>query len=147
MSSRWLRRRRHGDDGIDETARFTIAADADSARHERIEVLGEGGTGKLWLLRDERIGRRVAQKELLESIDDPHMRARFLREARLQVQVQLGHPAVVPVYDLGVSADGKLYFTMKRVRGVTLAGVVHESRPARSKRASLPAVVRSAWRA
>ncbi|MEO6951753.1 MAG: hypothetical protein ABI321_08060 [Polyangia bacterium] len=50
--------------------------------------------GKVWLLRDERIGRRVAQKALLESIDDPGMRARFLREARLHGQLE--HPRSYP---------------------------------------------------
>jgi hypothetical protein len=36
---------------------------------------------------------------------------RFVREAR--VQGQLEHPSIVPVYDLGVEADGQVYFTMK----------------------------------
>lgn len=111
--------------GRDETAPVEFL-DSEAARYERLKVLGEGGMGKVWLLRDERIGRRVAQKVLLESIDDPGMRARFLREARLQGQLE--HPAVVPVYDLGTGTDGKLYFTMKRVRGVTLSDVIARSR-------------------
>ena len=36
------------------------------------------------------------------------------------MQGQLEHPAVVPVYDLGVGPDGGAYFTMKRIRGETL---------------------------
>ena len=43
---------------------------------------------------------------------------RFVREAR--IQGQLDHPAMVPVYDLGARSDGDVFFTMKRVRGVTL---------------------------
>ena len=43
---------------------------------------------------------------------------RFVREARIQGQLE--HPSVPPVYDLGLDADGSPYFTMKRVRGVTL---------------------------
>ncbi len=35
---------------------------------------------------------------------DPAAVARFLREAR--VQGQLEHPAIVPVYDLATGADG-----------------------------------------
>lgn len=50
------------------------------------------------------------------------LRARFLREAR--VQGQLEHPAIVPVYDLGVDPNGASYFTMKRVRGMTLEAVL-----------------------
>jgi serine/threonine-protein kinase len=41
------------------------------------------------------------------------------------VQGRLEHPAVVPVYDLGADATGP-YFTMRRVRGVTLAHVLKE---------------------
>jgi serine/threonine-protein kinase len=48
--------------------------------------------------------------------------ARFLREAR--VQGQLEHPSIVPVYDLGADGEGRAYFTMKRVRGLTLAHVL-----------------------
>ena len=34
---------------------------------------------------------------------------------------QLEHPSIVPVYELGVRTDGRLYYTMKLVRGGTLA--------------------------
>jgi serine/threonine-protein kinase len=48
--------------------------------------------------------------------------ARFAREARLQGQLE--HPAIVPVYDIGVDDAGSLWFTMKRVRGLTLEQVL-----------------------
>jgi WD40 repeat protein len=44
---------------------------------------------------------------------------RFLREAR--VTGLLEHPNVVPVYELGVRADGTLYYTMRLVHGRTMA--------------------------
>jgi serine/threonine-protein kinase len=44
------------------------------------------------------------------------------------VQGQLEHPAIVPVYDLGVDPEGAAYFTMKRVRGMTLAEVLEALR-------------------
>jgi serine/threonine-protein kinase len=50
------------------------------------------------------------------------MRRRFMREAR--VQGQLEHPAIVPVHDLARDPRGAAYFTMKRVRGATLQHVV-----------------------
>ncbi|HTM20066.1 MAG TPA: serine/threonine-protein kinase, partial [Kofleriaceae bacterium] len=85
--------------------------------------LGQGGMGVVSLLYDKRIGRRVAAKGLRpELAGDATTRARFLREA--QVQGQLEHPAVVPVYDIGSGADGTPYFTMKSVRGVTLRGIL-----------------------
>src|SRR5687768_18523968 len=85
--------------------------------------LGKGGMGVVNLVRDRRIGRRVATKRLrVEVASDAGTRARFLREA--QVQGQLEHPAVVPVYDLGVEEDGTAYFTMRSVRGLTLHEII-----------------------
>ena len=92
-------------------------------RYERGALLGEGGMGEVWRCRDQRIGRDVAVKTVrAEATNAAFVRERFLREAR--VQGQLEHPCIVPVYDLGVGDDGAAYFTMKRVRGVTLEEVV-----------------------
>jgi eukaryotic-like serine/threonine-protein kinase len=88
------------------------------------KVLGEGGMGEVRLCRDHAIGREVAMKVAREASPElqPDMQARFVREVR--VQGQLEHPSIVPVYDLGVDANGALYFTMKRVRGKSLADVL-----------------------
>ena len=93
---------------------------ADLERYQPIKLLGHGGMGEVRLCRDSRISRQVAVKYLGGKLrDDPHFRSRFLLEAR--VQGQLEHPAIVPVHDLGATPDGDLFFTMKRVRGVTLS--------------------------
>ena len=94
--------------------------EVDEGRYELRELLGRGGMGEVWMAVDRRIGREVAIK--LARPGDADDDARFLREARLQGQ--LDHPAVVPVHDLGVRADGAVYFTMKRVRGETLATIL-----------------------
>jgi serine/threonine-protein kinase len=49
---------------------------------------------------------------------------RFLREAKIQARLQ--HPAIVPVHELGRDADGRPYFTMKRLAGVTLYQLLGE---------------------
>jgi serine/threonine-protein kinase len=107
---------------------LTSIAELDDAgfteRYEQMSTLGRGGMGEVLLAHDHRIGRAVAVKvgrrnEPADGADAPDETfRRFIREAR--VQGQLDHPAVVPVYDLGVRADGAVFFTMKRVRGVTL---------------------------
>ncbi len=79
--------------------------------------------GLIGLCKDVRIGREVAMKFLRKekrASDDARMR--FEREAR--VQGQLEHPAIVPVYDLGVRPDGTPFFTMKRLHGQTLAEIM-----------------------
>src|SRR5215471_13491612 len=74
-------------------------------RYDDIASLGEGGMGEVRLCLDRRIGREVAMKVIRGSANTvPAARSRFEREAR--VQGQLDHPAVVPVYDLGLLPDG-----------------------------------------
>ncbi len=52
---------------------------------------------------------------------------RFLREAT--IQARLDHPAIVPVHELGHDAEGRPYFTMKRLAGVTLWDEIEAKRP------------------
>ncbi len=92
-------------------------------RYDLLGVLGAGGMGEVRATRDKWIGREVALKTLHAEVGQrPGARGRFMREIR--VQGQLEHPSVVPVYDLGVSADADLYFTMRRIRGLTLHSVI-----------------------
>jgi serine/threonine protein kinase len=63
--------------------------------------------GVVYLALDETLGREVALKVL----DDP-------AEARLLAQLE--HPGVVPVHDAGTLADGRYFYTMKRVAGCRL---------------------------
>jgi serine/threonine-protein kinase len=93
------------------------------ARYQIRDVLGIGGMGEVRLCRDEAIGRDVALKTLIDARQaSAHAQRRFLREAR--VQGQLEHPSIVPVYDLGTAPGGELFFTMRRVRGHTLAEIL-----------------------
>lgn len=104
-----------------------LGSDAFVDRFQRREVLGRGGMGEVTSWADDRLGRDVAVKRLLpHAVDDVGARARFLREAR--VQGQLEHPGIVPVYDLRDDVDGGLTLTMKRVRGKTLAQLLDEHR-------------------
>ena len=74
-------------------------------RLRRGAALGEGGMGEVRLCRDRRDRPRVAMKVMHSRAGAARsrLRARFLREAR--VQGQLEHPSIVPVYDLGVDAE------------------------------------------
>src|SRR5689334_11756964 len=88
-------------------------------RYEWRRQLGLGSMGEVNLCRDKRMGRDVAKKVLLPNHqNDATLRARFLRECRIQGQLE--HPSIVPVYDLGVESSGSAFFTMKCLRGMTL---------------------------
>ena len=89
----------------------------------RVFILGEiarGGMGIVLLGRDTKLGRDIAVKVLHDKHrDHPAMVERFVAEARIAGQLE--HPGVVPVHELGVLADRRPFFTMKLVRGSTLA--------------------------
>ena len=96
-------------------------------RYTEGTLLGAGGMGKVMLARDARIGREVAVKQLRTDRElTREERARFLREAR--VQGQLEHPSIVPVYDIDRHPDGTTFFTMRRVLGRTLHAILEEVR-------------------
>jgi serine/threonine-protein kinase len=92
------------------------------------DILGELGRGGMGLVlhgHDPELGRDLAVKVLLEGrADDPAVVRRFIEEAQIGGQVQ--HPGIVPVHALGHAADGRPYFTMKLIKGRTLAALLKE---------------------
>ncbi len=79
------------------------------------ERIGEGDMAVVHVARHERLDRKVAVKILApELAADAAFRARFLSESR--AAAAMGHPHVVPVYEVG-DADGILYVVMPYVRG------------------------------
>jgi serine/threonine-protein kinase len=87
--------------------------------------IGRGGMGAVLKGHDPDLGRDLAVKVLLDRYRrEPDLVRRFLVEA--QVGGQLQHPGIVPVYDLGLLLDERPYFTMKLVRGRTLATLLAE---------------------
>ena len=78
---------------------------ASEYRYERTRLHATGGMGRVWLARDNSIGRNVALKELRpEGVGTLGIRSRFLNEAK--VTGQLEHPGIVPVYDAGSDPSG-----------------------------------------
>ena len=108
---------------IGESALEAPLPSGHGARYAFRKTLGAGGMGEVRLCHDELIGREIALKVMHRENAGFDAATRFVREAR--VQGQLEHPSVVPVYDLGRDEQGALYFTMKRIRGVTLEEAIH----------------------
>ena len=70
--------------------------------------------------RDPDLGRDVALKVLREDFrDNADMVRRFVEEA--QIGGQLQHPGIVPIYEMGTFGDRRPFFSMKLVKGDTLA--------------------------
>jgi serine/threonine protein kinase len=86
------------------------------------KTLGGGGMAIVYLAHDGELDRPVAVKVLADNLaDDPELRARFVREAR--VAARLSHPNVVRVYDTG-EEDGLPFIVMECVDGESLAETV-----------------------
>lgn len=106
-----------------DPASGSLGAPISLDRYTIRKQVGKGAMGEVHLCKDNRIGRDVAMKVILPSAQsDAQARARFVREAR--VQGQLEHPAIAPVYDLGIDPAGAIFFTMKYLRGMTLAQII-----------------------
>jgi serine/threonine-protein kinase len=100
-----------------------MPAPDDTGRYQLLGELGRGGMGAVLKGRDVDLGRDLAVKVLLEKHrDNPEVARRFVEEA--QIGGQLQHPGVVPVYELGQFPDRRPFFTMKLIKGCTLAALL-----------------------
>jgi serine/threonine-protein kinase len=109
------------------------------------QLLGEiarGGMGVILKGHDTDLGRDVAVKVLGKDLaGNPAVVQRFIEEA--QIGGQLQHPGIVPVYELGLMADDCPYFTMKLVKGRTLAAILQQRKSATDDRGKLLAIFES----
>jgi serine/threonine protein kinase len=107
-----------------ERARRASAPLVPGDRYELGEPIGRGGMGEVIEAYDKQIGREVAIKRLRTDEPTPHQLSRFLREARIQGRLE--HPAIPPVHELTADTDGRPFFAMKKLAGVTLAEVLRD---------------------
>ena len=89
--------------------------------------VGRGGMGIILNALDTDIRRQVAMKVISGGSGAPKESIeRFIEE--VQVQGQLEHPHICPVHELGTDVQGRVYFTMKMVKGSSLAEMVKQDR-------------------
>jgi serine/threonine protein kinase len=89
-----------------------------TARYDIIRRIGQGGMGSVYLAVDRELQREVAIKVMRSPAPAAEAEARMRREA--QVIARLEHPGIVPVHDIGRLEDGRVFYVMKWVRGVSL---------------------------
>ncbi len=107
-----------------------------SERYNVQSEIARGGMGAVLEVHDNDLDRRVAMKVLLRdtrrsetdsgaSLDTGPV-DRFIAEAQLTGWLE--HPNIVPVHELGLDSEGRVYFTMKRVKGRSLRQVMDKLR-------------------
>ena len=101
-----------------------------SDRYQTRREIARGGMGAILEVWDHDLRRTLAMKVALtrglradaDAAADERLLTRFLEEA--QVTAQLDHPGILPVHELGLDAEGRVFFTMPLVKGRDLAQVL-----------------------
>ncbi len=79
-------------------------------------ALGRGGMGVVYIAKQSSLNREVAVKMISpETADREGPRRKMVAEAL--VTGDLDHPNIIPIYDLGRTESGELFYAMKIVRG------------------------------
>ena len=85
--------------------------------------IGRGGMKMVIQVKDRDTMRDIAMAVFPDAANRPASDSRrFIDEARITASLE--HPNIVPVHDIGIDATGAPYFTMKLLRGETLASVL-----------------------
>ena len=89
-----------------------------------VREIARGGMGQIYFGEDPQLKRNVAVKvsSVSEAGEDP----RFSKEA--EVLAQLAHPNIVPIYNIGVDAHSRPFYSMKLIKGRTLQAVLNQIR-------------------
>jgi formylglycine-generating enzyme required for sulfatase activity/serine/threonine protein kinase len=96
-------------------------------RFRVLRPLGQGGMGSVYLAKDTLLERQVAVKvPLVDKQANPHVIARFLREAKAAASID--HPNVCPVFEVGEHGNG-YYLVMPFLEGTPLHHLVGGGRP------------------
>jgi eukaryotic-like serine/threonine-protein kinase len=109
----------HLSDAAIRHLRETIDRPDAGDRFEVQALIGQGGMGRVYQVHDRLLGRDVALKVLSLDAETASLAERLGREAR--VLAQLEHPGIAAIHDAGILTDGRPYYLMRLVRGVSLA--------------------------
>ncbi len=93
-------------------------------KYEYLQALGAGGMGEVVRAWDRDLHRFVAVKRLRAMSDSREAVLRFVKEA--QITGKLEHPNIVPIHDMGLDSQGRVYFSLKLIEGESLKSIVEK---------------------
>lgn len=96
-----------------------------AGRYEFLALLGQGGSGTVYEVRNLQLNRVEALKVLSQAFPMDDISQRFIQEAK--VAASLDHPRIVKIYDFGQDA-GTYWYSMQLVDGPTLADILDSGR-------------------
>ena len=87
--------------------------------YKLLQRIGVGGMGEVWMAEQEKpVRRRVALKLIKAGMDSDQIVARF--EAERQALAMMDHQNIAKVLDAGTTEDGRPYFVMELVQGISI---------------------------
>jgi serine/threonine protein kinase len=99
-------------------------------------LIGRGANGYIYSVEDRDLQREIAAKVFVGSTESDMERLKgFLQEARITASLE--HPNILPVYDIGISEDKRIFFTMRKVAGISLGEAIRLSVQSRQRHESI----------
>ncbi len=93
-------------------------------RYEVVGKLAAGGMGEVYRAQHVELGKPMAVKVMLPELsNDPEFVARFKREAIAASRI--GQQNIVDISDFGRTQNGRFYFVMEYLDGMTLSSLLH----------------------
>lgn len=91
--------------------------------YELSSLLGKGGMAKVYLGKQLSLDRPVAIKVLNDKLlENPIVQQQFQQESLMVAS--LNHPNIIQVIDQGQSEEGRPYFVMQYVKGISLSSII-----------------------
>ena len=106
--------------GVKLSSKDPLIGKTIGGRYEVVRLIGKGGMGAIYEVRNLRLGRSFALKTLTgDGAADPEVLARFRREA--DVIARIKHPNIVEVIDWEALEDGSPAMVLEYLHGENLA--------------------------
>jgi hypothetical protein len=109
--------------GAPGTPRYTEGSVV-AQKYRLVRILGEGGMGAVWVAQNLTLGVQVALKLIRSEIEGrvDGLSERLLTEARAAASI--GHPAIIQVFDFGLTEHNEPFIAMELLHGESLAHVL-----------------------